>query len=251
MGTTKIEWAEKVWNPVTGCTKIREGCKNCYAERMAKRFWGDRKFTDIHCYPDRLEQPLRWRKPCLIFVCSISDLFHEDVDERFIGRVFGYMAEAYWHTFIILTKRPKRALEWSTGLFHYPKGDYSKLPIRGLTPNLYLGVSISTQKDAEELIPILLQIPTAVRFVSVEPMLEAIDFGFLPECGAELDWVICGCESGPSRRPCKIDWIRSLRDQCTDAGVPFFLKQMPGDGKLVKMPVLDGKVWNQYPREGI
>lgn len=310
MADTKIDWADKVWNPITGCTKVSAGCKNCYAERIAKRLWASqyepnadgspRKFTDVVCHEDRLSIPSTWKKPVRVFVNSMSDLFHEDVPEKFIGEIWSKMLECHHQTFIVLTKRPDRMLDIVVRL----SAECQRKGLRN-AKNIWLGVSVENQKAADERIPLLLETPAAVRFVSVEPMLEAVDLfkciepmGFewdevnalddsepveyVEECEAECDWinygndlvenpeyrdwqiwrerkakaisfghriswVICGCESGQGARPFDIEWARSLKDQCVNAGVPFFLKQMTIDGKLVKMPELDGKVWAEYP----
>ncbi len=254
---TKIEWCDEVWNPVTGCTKIRTGCTNCYAEGIAKRFWGNRKFTDVQCHSDRLEQPMHWRKPRKIFVCSMGDLFHEDVPFKFIDDVFSVMIQASHHKFILLTKRPQRMKEYFDSIYT-DNERYDGFPLCKMLNHIWLGVSVSTQKDADEMIPVLLQIPATVRFVSMEPMLTKINIsediqgfehGNWHKKRPSLDWVICGCESGQNRRHIDIDRIRNLKNQCVEAGVPFFLKQMEINGKVVKMPELDGKVWNQYPDE--
>lgn len=226
---TKIQWAQETWNPVTGCTKISEGCLNCYAERMAKRFW-DRPFSKVMCHEDRLDQPSHWRNPRRIFVCSMSDLFHPDVPEDFIFAVFNKMMLTGWHTYIVLTKRPERMAKFCNSRYFKP-------PI----PNIWLGVTAENQARADERIPILLETPAAVHFVSVEPMFEPIDLW------GGLDWVICGCESGPGARPFDEAWARDLKEQCEVSGVPFFYKQGRVEGKLVKMPELDGRVWDQYP----
>lgn len=261
MAKTSIEWATDVWNPVTGCTKISAGCKNCYAEKIAGRFWGDRKFTDVQCHPERLEDPLHWKKPRRVFVNSMSDLFHEKLDFAYILTIFYRMATYDRHTYIVLTKRAERIVEffeyWQNKVEFYR----SKMLPHFLPPlrNVWLGVSVENQQSADERIPYLLQTPAAVRFVSIEPMLEKIDlrrgiYSMLPDgkpSGTSvegLDWVICGCESGQSARPFEMDWARDLRDQCVAANVPFFFKQGRTDGKLVKMPELDGIVWNELPR---
>jgi len=249
MTKTKIEWADNVWNPVTGCTKVSEGCRNCYAETMANRFWGDRKFSDVRIHPERLGQPLDWGKPVRVFVNSMSDLFHKDVDSRYIGNVFQIMQKAKQHKFLILTKRADRMQkllsQWSDG--HDPKS-WPDWPL----PNVWLGVSVENQKTADERIPLLLQTQAAVRFVSCEPLLGPIDlwkfatreetfgsmydhrgsYGFIPGFPKDpikyhegIDWVIAGGESGKNARPMHPDWARSIRDQCVDAGVPFFFKQ--------------------------
>jgi protein gp37 len=276
---TSIEWATDVWNPVTGCNKVSQGCKNCYAETIANRFWATqyppnedgspRKFTDVRLHPERLEDPLKWKKPRRVFVNSMSDLFHESVPVKFIDLVFGYMAAAHQHTFMILTKRPMRMLDYVSGVAYDKQLDRTKTnqrwqlsdtwrDIPTVLPNVWLGVSVEDQKTADERIPILLETPAAVRFVSYEPALGPVDLnkkelfcetwsrgGYT--IGTYLDWIIMGGESGPGARPMHPDWARSVRDQCQAAGVPFFFKQMVIDGKLVKMPEIDGKVWGEYP----
>lgn len=234
MGKSKIDWTDRVWNPVTGCTKISEGCKNCYAERMSKRLAGRAGYPagdpfKVTLRRDRLEEPLRWKKPRKIFVCSMADLFHDDVTMGFISRVFSTIRRCPQHTFIMLTKRPARM------------GEAVDACVSGTLPNLWLGVTAENQETADLRIPILLKIPAAKRFVSIEPMLGPVDlYQWLPDFTADqdtsaaaihrgeekgLDWVICGGESGPGARPMHPDWARSLRDQCKDANVPFFFKQ--------------------------
>lgn len=264
---TKIEWCDETWNPTVGCKKVSAGCKNCYAERMACRLarMGQDNYLlvthddvtsgwtgHVKCLPERLDIPLKWKKPRRIFVNSMSDLFHEDVPDEFIDDVFNTMYSAGWHTFIILTKRPERMSKYMHRI--------SRMTIfksEDVWSNVHLGVSISNQTDADNFIPWLLRTPAAVRIVSVEPMLGPINFGTWlgdrnhNELGTQpyIDWVIAGCESGPNRRPMDIGWARDLRLQCDIAHVPFFLKQMEVNGKIVKMPELDGVVWNQYPGE--
>lgn len=229
MTKTKIEWADEVWNPVTGCSKVSQGCKNCYAETIAQRFWGERKFTDVQLHPERLDEPIHWRKPRRVFVNSMSDLFHDDVPGSFIADVLHVINHSFCnhHTFMVLTKRPDRMMRF----FRDNPGE--------IIPNLWLGVSVENQAAADERIPLLLQTPAAVRFVSCEPMLGPVDLRKVicsdgdelgPELqnlgmGSEIDWVICGGESGPHARPMHPDWARGLRDQCLIAGVPFFFKQ--------------------------
>jgi protein gp37 len=254
MAETKIEWADATWNPVTGCTKISDGCWNCYAERMAKRSAGrygypaDEPFR-VTMHPNRLEEPLRWRKPRRVFVCSMGDLFHGDVPFEYIARVFGRMHSAPQHTFQLLTKRPERMAAfvdwyqetWLKGFPHAFPDEYQ---------HVWLGVTAETQAMADERIPLLLQIPAAVRFVSCEPLLEPIllddghasyltcnndctdqdedaceSYTISGECFRGIDWVICGGESGPGARSMHPDWARSLRDQCTKNGTAFFFKQ--------------------------
>lgn len=232
---TKIEWCEESWNPVTGCTPVSEGCANCYAANIAKRFWGDRKFSDVRFHRKRLYQPERWKKPRRIFICSMSDLFHRDIKTRDINSVFIQMVNNDRHTYIILTKRPERMKEFisiGTGW-------------RGMMKNVWLGVTCENQKTADERIPILLDIPAVVRFVSCEPLLSYID---LMPWRNDISWCIVGTESGPKRRPARTDWIKYLKDQCAESKIPFFLKQMEIDGNVVKMPELDGTIYNQYPR---
>lgn len=267
MGQTKIEWADEVWNPVTGCTKVSQGCKNCYAERIAKRFWKPRKFDQVRCHPDRLDDPRAWIKPRRVFVNSMSDLFHPDVPLDFILAIFYRMGQHDRHKYIVLTKRPHRMLKF----FHY-WSETNRVQINEGLPffeppmqNVWLGVSVEDQKTADERIPLLLQTPAAVRFVSVEPMLESVDinmaiFGHIRRSGDPyptkfswvkgigIDWVICGSESGPGARPFEMDWARSLRDQCREASVPFFFKQANIEGQIVKMPALDDMVHAEFPR---
>ncbi len=243
MATTKIEWADAVWNPVTGCTKVSAGCKNCYAERMAKRLRGrfgypaDEPFR-VTLHHDRLEEPLRWRRPRRVFVVSMGDLFHEDVPDEFIGEVWTTMMNASWHTFLLLTKRPARMEEW----LRECRELWQPYDAPGVAlPNVWLGVSVEDQAAADERIPLLLRTPAAVRFVSFEPLLGRIELGrgigraHGPEyhdkygpctCYSDqrLDWIIAGGESGPGARPMHADWVRGLRDQCIEAEVPFFFK---------------------------
>ena len=262
---TKIEWADESWNPVTGCTKVDEGCRNCYAERMSKRLAGrcgypaDDPFR-VTLHPDRLNKPLHWKKPRRVFVNSMSDLFHKDVPDGFIDQVFAVMALASEHEFMILTKRPERMRGWFDRIRNYgdekPFGrrigegkyiasqysawidaeEFYPWPL----PNVWLGVSVHDQKSADERIPILLQTPAAHRFVSQEPALGAVDFRRSTHIGfanrqreqgigyaeaTKLHLIITGGESGPGARPMHPDWVRSIRDQCAAAGVKFVHKQ--------------------------
>lgn len=240
---TKIEWTEASWNPVTGCTKVSQGCKNCYAERITERF--GQTFTDIQLHPERLDLPLHWRKPRRIFVNSMSDLFHEKVPREFIAECFAVMGECPRHTFQVLTKRAERM-----------KAIMEDLVVFGGNPpsHIWLGVSVENQETADERIPLLLQTPAAVRFVSYEPALGPVTFPAKalcpcscyagrprnphPDCAGQptIDWIIAGGESGPHARPAHPDWFRSVRDQCQTAGVAFFFKQRgewtwEGDGE--------------------
>jgi len=236
---TGIEWTEATWNPVTGCSKVSQGCKHCYAEREWPRLsaprpkpniYTGRAFTDVMCHPEKLGIPLRWTKPRMIFVNSMSDLFHESVPDEFILHVFHIMA-AGRHTFQVLTKRPERMMQFLN--------NYQHLRSRPL-PNVWLGVSVEDQATADERIPLLLQTPAAVRWISAEPLLGPINFDsdlrdglHALGCGDKdcscgdrgIDWLVVGGESGPQARPMHPDWVRSLRDQCQSAGVPFFFKQ--------------------------
>jgi len=224
MAETKIEWATHVWNPVTGCTKVSEGCRNCYAETMARRFpklYPD-GFGKVTLHNERLEQPLHWRKPARIFVSSMGDLFHEDVPIPYIEMVLDVMAQANWHTFLVLTKRP---LRMQTAI-----GTLILNPDTGRPfPNVWLGVSVENQATADERIPNLFQTPAAKRFISAEPLLGPVDlknaFAFSSD-SSSLDWVIVGGESGPKARPMHPDWARKVRDDCVAAGVAFFFKQV-------------------------
>jgi protein gp37 len=245
MAETKIEWTDRVWNPVTGCTKVSQGCRNCYAETIANHFWSrqyppnpdgsPRKFTDVRIHPGRIDEPLKWKKSARVFVNSMSDLFHPEVPLELIVMVWQTMARAHWHTFQILTKRPQRMLEFTRWIAGPDDISVAKWP-----RNVWLGVSVENQQGADERIPLLLQTPAAVRFVSCEPLLGPVDLepylqypplheNYKLTLGTNewrgLDWVIVGGESGPNARPMHPDWARSIRDQCQAAGVPFFFKQ--------------------------
>lgn len=267
---TGIEWTDATWNPLRGCSRVSDGCRHCYAETVAHRFGGPGlpyegltslvngrpAWTgEVRMIPELLDQPLRWKKPRRIFVNSMSDLFHENVPDEFIAQVFGVMAVAHWHTFQVLTKRADRMRDFVRRL-----PELAKRPDNHLLPggdgvgpfdNIWLGVSVENQIAADERIPLLLDTPAAVRWISAEPLLGAITLE-RPEpgddiaCGANtvcrpwliqcLDWIVAGGESGPHARPTHPEWLRSLRDQCKAAGVPFFFKQWgelaPRGGKL-------------------
>jgi protein gp37 len=237
-GITKIEWSDRVWNPVTGCTKVSPGCKNCYAETIAHRFWGARKFTDVRCHQDRLDEPLHWKKPARVFVNSMSDLFHEDVPDSFLAAVFHTMAQASWHTFQVLTKRPERMREW-----------LSRTVAPRPQTNIWLGVSVENQETANDRIPILLRTPAAVRFLSIEPLLEPVHLEYewlgktLSHLNAVIDWVIVGGESGPKARHFDVDWARSIRDECRAANVAYFLKQLGSGRGLNDRNAADPSEW--------
>jgi protein gp37 len=229
--TTKIEWCEETWNPVTGCSPISEGCAHCYAQRMAKRLAGrygypkDDPFR-VTFHEDRLDEPRKWRKPRMVFVCSMGDLFHEDVDLWHIDDIIDTCMAASQHIYLFLTKRPeniKTFLDAAT-----PR------QVKWMAKRAWLGVTAENQARADERVPILLQIPAAVHFVSIEPMLGPVDLNkreclidkrrFKYTLGNYLDWVILGGETGPGARPMHPEWARSVRDQCVNAGVPFFFK---------------------------
>ena len=269
---SKIEWCDHTVNLWWGCAKVHTGCKNCYAERMSKRLAGRFGYPPapdnfrVALHFDKINEPLKWKKPRRIFVVSMGDLFHEYVPFEVIDRIFTTIINTPQHTYQILTKRPERMRDY-----------FSTIDIRMLLkefwpfPNVWLGVSVENQETANERIPILLEIPAKVKFVSVEPMLSHVNLVNIPynSLGAlhkmnaligyggwrnynrmeyKLHWIICGSESGPNARPTETEWVRSIRNQCIDAGVPFFLKQLHINGKKVSMPELDGKVWDEMPR---
>lgn len=266
MGKSKIEWTERVWNPVTGCTKVSQGCKNCYAERMYERFNGHGSFKHVICHEDRLEIPLRVKKPSVFFVNSMSDLFHEDVPFEFIDDVFAVMALCPQHTFQVLTKRAERMVEWykrglagfansiekyeEQGAFDFDINE----PFAEVFPNVWMGVSVEAQKAADERIPLLMEVPAAVRWLSCEPLLGALDLmPYLVELNG-IDWVVVGGESGPGARPMQGAWANALAGQCKVTWVPFFFKQW-GEyneegvrvGKAKAGRLLYGKLYDEYP----
>lgn len=253
---TQIEWTDETWNPVTGCSKVSQGCKNCYALRdwprlasnpKATVYFG-RAFTDVAVHPERLDTPLRWTKPRKIFVNSMSDLFHEAVPDDFIDQVFAVIAlSSPRHTFQILTKRPERMRTYMQGLGKSAKRLERAARTLGRTteyegnslvtwplPNVWLGVSVEDQAAADERVKMLLDTPAAVRWVSAEPLLGPVDLSFALKMrrengqwreGRGLDWVVVGGESGPNARAMHPQWARALRDQCAEAGVAFLMKQ--------------------------
>ena len=289
MADSKIEWTDKVWNPLRGCARVSQGCTNCYAERVAMRFSGEGqpyhklvkmtsqgpKWTGkVQLVPEALAAPFGWAKPRKVFVNSMSDLFHESVPFEFIASVFAVMSVTTRHTYQVLTKRPARMLEFfewvkeGAGIFdddrisdairskHIPwkpqhnprRGGYDNCGPGFPYENVWLGVSVEDQRTAEERIPLLMQCPAAIRWISAEPLLGPIDLtaikftaspGYFgdalqwhhqPHCSRDqrypsLDWVVTGGESGPGARPVHPDWLYDLRDQCAEAKVPFFLKQ--------------------------
>lgn len=308
MGKSSIEWTGETWNPVRGCVKVSPGCKHCYAETFAERWRGVKGSAyeqgfDPMLVPHKLSEPLTWRKPCTVFVNSMSDLFGEFVPDEYIAAVFGVMASSGWHTYQVLTKRAGRMSEFlhaiertaSDALCRYIDVDMaeSRAARQALDPpmsepppptpelrriydlgapivnanmpsgrlhrrqklgechwrkwplsNVHLGVSVEDRKHGLPRIDHLRRTPAALRFLSIEPLLE--DLGEIDLTG--IGWVIAGAESGPRNRPMSDDWVRSIRDQCTAAGVPFFFKQRASaSGKKLSLPVLDGRTWEQMP----
>jgi protein gp37 len=283
MGKTKIEWTDATWNPVTGCSHAgTPGCDRCYAKRMATRLAGRYGYPKenpfaVTVHPERLEEPLHWRKPSMVFVCSMGDLFHDDVPTEWIEMVFTAMALTPRHTYLLLTKRPERMSDFLNSAYY-----------RWTLSNVWLGVTAENQAAADGRIPLLLQTPAAKRFVSCEPLLGPTDLAPWLSCSSEagldgqfsdrngyrgrLHWVIAGGETGPGARPMHPEWARSLRDQCQAAGVPFFFKHhgewyngrpMNADmipwldidehtrmwhvGKQIAGRALDGREWNEAP----
>jgi len=233
-----IEWTDATWNPVRGCTKITPGCKHCYAEVFAERFRGvknhpyERGF-DLRLVPDKLGEPLRWRAPKMVFVNSMSDLFHNDVSDDYIEAVTNVMVKADWHTYQVLTKRSKRMAKLlSTKLRHAASARH-----------IWWGVSVEDKKFGVPRIPELQAAPAIVRFLSVEPLLE--DLGSLDLRG--IHWVIVGGESGVGARTMKREWVVSIREQCAKARVPFFFKQWGGLHKKRTGRKLDGRTYDEFP----
>lgn len=230
-----IEWTDATWNPVTGCTKVSVGCDNCYAETFAERFRGvpahpyEQGF-DLRFWPERLETPLRWKRPRMVFVNSMSDLFHERVPPSYIQRVFDTMAAAHHHVFQVLTKRPGRM----ASIMRQLQPD--------ALPNVWLGASIETDHYTWRAGKVR-DTPAAVRFLSLEPLL-----GPLPSLNLDgIDWVIVGGESGPRHRPIDLEWVRDIRDQSISRGVAFFFKQVGGRTPKAGGRWLDGRTWDEMP----
>lgn len=257
-----IEWTDSSWNPLRGCRRISPGCENCYAERIAARFSdpglpyngfakrtesGPRWTGKVEVVPHHLRDPIKWQKARKIFVCSTSDLFYEEIGVDVIQSIFSVIFEAKRHTYQILTKRAERM---SQVLRHirFPGGfKWEDAP----EPNVWVGVSVEDQKRAEDRIPRLLETPAAIRFLSVEPLLGPVDLlQWLKPKGRSpgIDWVIIGAESGPNARPMEMDWVRTIREQCVEAGVALFFKQAVIDGEVVSLPMLDGASWSQFPK---
>ena len=233
-GNSKIEWTGATWNPVTGCTKVSDGCKNCYAERIACRLQaqGQAHYIDgfkVRTHEDSLDIPLKWRKPRVVFVNSMGDLFHKDVPEEFLCRVFEVMNRAKHHIFQVLTKRSDYLLKMN-----------SKLP---WTENIWMGVSVENQRYLER-IDHLRGTSANIKFISFEPLLGPITDINL----TGIDWAILGGESGPRARIMMGSWVENIRDQCVEAKVPFFFKQWGGFDRKKNGRELDGKVWEEMPK---
>lgn len=231
--SSSIEWTESTWNPLTGCTKVSPGCSNCYAERMALRLraMGNPNYANgfsITMHEDALKLPLKWRKPQTIFVNSMSDLFHEEVLDNYILRVFDIMRWADWHCFQVLTKRSERLLELSSQLLWMP--------------NIWMGVSVENQ-DYTFRIDHLRGTGAKVKFLSLEPLL-----GPIPNLDLEgIDWLIVGGESGPRARAMEESWVINIRNQCQEANIPFFFKQWGGVNKKKTGRELEGRTWDEMP----
>jgi protein gp37 len=235
---TKIEWTDATWNPIRGCTKISPGCKHCYAERFAERFRGVKGHPfeqgfDLRLVPEKLAEPVRWSEPRMIFVNSMSDLFHKCVPQDYILRVADTMRLARWHTYQVLTKRSGRLKNLLSGPLLEAAGE----------SHIWWGVSVENRKHGYPRIADLQATPAAVRFLSVEPLLE--DLGQVPLEG--ISWVIVGGESGPGSRPMEIEWVLSVQQQCAEAGIPFFFKQWGGVRKKIHGRTLLGKTHDSFP----
>ncbi len=231
---SSIEWTESTWNPMTGCTKVSIGCKNCYAERLAKRLqaMGQVKYRngfELTLHPYMLNTPLTWKKPQIVFVNSMSDIFHEGAPADFIKKIFGVMATAHWHIFQVLTKRSDRLLEFADDL--------------KWESNIWMGVTVEAAENADR-IDHLSQSPAKVKFPSLEPLL-----GPLPELNLDgMNWVIVGGESGPRARVMRKEWVINIKNQCERANIPFFFKQWGGINKKKSGRLLEGRTWDDMPR---
>jgi protein gp37 len=235
---TKIEWTDATWNPVHGCTKISPGCAHCYAETFAERFRGvpGHPFEfgfDLRVVPQRLGDPLRWRTPRMIFVNSMSDLFHRGVPTAYIERIGRVMVQANWHTFQVLTKRAERMHELLN----------SRLRMAADQAHIWWGISVENRQHGLPRVELLRDTPAQARFLSIEPLLE--DLGRINLRG--INWVIVGGESGPGARPMQAGWVRSIRDQCRAAGVAFFFKQWGVVRKSMTGRSLDGQTYSEFP----
>ncbi|MBX7192619.1 MAG: phage Gp37/Gp68 family protein [Sandaracinaceae bacterium] len=235
---SSIEWTDATWNPVRGCVKVSPGCKHCYAETFAERWRGlpDHPYGqgfDLRLVPEKLDEPLGWRRPRRIFVNSMSDLFQEGVPAEFVERVFETMREAHWHSYQVLTKRGQRMRDLVRALPAHLTA----------LPQVWLGVSVEDRKYGLPRIDELRDTPAAVRFLSIEPLLE--DVGDLDL--RDIHWVIVGGESGPRARPMEKAWVRSIHRQCSEQNVPFFFKQWGGVQKSKAGRELDGRTYDEFP----
>lgn len=248
-----IEWTDVTWNPVTGCTRVSAGCDNCYAATLANRLLKDtylarlpvvdsditrRDPFAVRLWPERLEQPLKWSDPSMVFVNSMSDVFHADIPEDFVRHAFEVMLTADWHTFQVLTKRPGRAIRFMDRHADLVEGGV-------LPPHIWIGASVENQ-EVDHRVRQLRQVPAAVRFLSCEPLIGPLDLDL-----SGIHWVIVGGESGPVRRPMKEEWVLAVRDQCRAAGVPFFFKQWGGRTPKAGGRELEGELWDQMPARAV
>lgn len=233
MAESKIEWTGSTWNPITGCTKYTDGCANCYAEKMAVRLknMGLKKYQNafkLTLHPENLQDPLYIKKPQTIFVCSMSDIFHKDVPDEFILKLFEVMNKAHWHTFQVLTKRTERILELNNKI--------------NWTKNIWLGTTVENQKVSYR-INLLSQSGAYIKFLSIEPLLSEIKDMNL----SKINWVIVGGESGTKAREIKEEWVLDIQKQCKLSNVPFFFKQWGGKNKKKTGRLLNGKTYDEMP----
>lgn len=236
---SKIEWTDATWNPVRGCTKVSPGCKHCYAETFAERWRGVKGHPfefgfDLRLVPEKLADPLKWKTPRRIFVNSMSDMFHEEIPEDYIAHVASVMRLADWHTYQILTKRPKRMEKLLTG----------RLREAASAPHIWWGVTVENRKHGLPRIDALRRTGAAMKFLSIEPLLE--DLGRFDLTG--IDWAIVGGESGPGARPLEKEWVVSIQKQCCAAKVPFFFKQWGGVQKGRHGRELNGRTYDEFPK---
>lgn len=226
---TGIEWTDRTWNPTTGCTKVSPGCTHCYAETITKRFHNNfPNGFQLTMHPERIEEPLHWRKPSRVFVNSMSDLFHEDIPIDFIQQIFDVICDTPWHIYQILTKRHERLLETANYLEWHD--------------NIWMGVSVENQNYVHR-VDYLRQIPAKVRFLSCEPLLGDLQLDL-----TGIHWVIAGGESGNKYRPVEVDWVRNIRDRCQAENVAFFFKQWGGRTPKANGRTLDGEIWDEMPQ---
>jgi len=234
MNKSKIEWTESTWNPISGCDKISKGCENCYAERMAKRLqaMGTRGYEDgfkVTLHPYTLDKPLKMKKPQMIFVNSMSDIFHKDVEDEYIIKIFEVMNKAHWHIFQVLTKRPERLREIKNKL--------------KWTDNIWFGTSVESN-DYIDRVDELRECPAKIKFLSIEPLIDSVNkINY-----TDIDWVIVGGESGYGCRELKKEWVIDVKDKCQEFDIPFFFKQWGGVNKKKAGRLLDGKIYDEMPK---